>query len=118
MLLDLIQNAILDVIVFFFILYCKHSIQRFDSTIPDLRYVREAGGVCIADEVQVGFGRSGTHYWAFQLDGPDVLPDIVTIGKPMGNGHPVAAVITTEAVARSFEATGIQYFNTVIVKYK
>ncbi|XP_003242757.1 alanine--glyoxylate aminotransferase 2-like isoform X1 [Acyrthosiphon pisum] len=75
-------------------------------------YVREAGGVCIADEVQVGFGRSGTHYWAFEIDGPDVLPDIVTIGKPMGNGHPVAAVITTEAVARSFEATGIQYFNT------
>lgn len=69
--------------------------------------------MCIADEVQVGFGRSGTHYWAFQLDGPDVLPDIVTIGKPMGNGHPVAAVVTTEAVARSFEATGIQYFNTV-----
>ncbi|XP_025414976.1 alanine--glyoxylate aminotransferase 2-like isoform X1 [Sipha flava] len=76
------------------------------------KYVREAGGVCIADEVQVGFGRSGTHYWAFQLDGSDVLPDIVTVGKPMGNGHPVAAVITTEAVARSFEATGIQYFNT------
>lgn len=75
--------------------------------------MREAGGVCIADEVQVGFGRSGTHYWAFEIDGPDVLPDIVTIGKPMGNGHPVAAVITTEAVARSFEATGIQYFNTV-----
>lgn len=83
------------------------------SIIFDFRYVREAGGVCIADEVQVGFGRSGTHYWAFQIDGPDVLPDIVTIGKPMGNGHPVAAVITTEAVARSFEATGIQYFNTV-----
>lgn len=62
----------------------------------------------------MGFGRSGK-YWAFQLDGPDVLPDIVTIGKPMGNGHPVAAVITTEAVARSFEATGIQYFNTVSV---
>lgn len=75
--------------------------------------MREAGGVCIADEVQVGFGRSGTHYWAFQLDGPDVVPDIVTVGKPMGNGHPVAAVVTTEAVARSFEATGIQYFNTV-----
>lgn len=75
--------------------------------------------MCIADEVQVGFGRSGTHYWAFQLDGSDVLPDIVTIGKPMGNGHPIAAVITTEAVARSFEATGIQYFNTVIiVKYE
>ncbi|VVC36764.1 Pyridoxal phosphate-dependent transferase, subdomain 2,Aminotransferase class-III,Pyridoxal phosphate- [Cinara cedri] len=76
------------------------------------KYVREAGGLCIADEVQVGFGRSGTHYWAFELDGSDIVPDIVTIGKPMGNGHPIAAVITTEAVARSFEATGIQYFNT------
>lgn len=71
--------------------------------------------MCIADEVQVGFGRSGTNYWAFQIDGPDVVPDIVTIGKPMGNGHPVAAVVTTEAIARSFEATGIQYFNTVSV---
>uniref|UniRef100_A0A2H8U1F8 Alanine--glyoxylate aminotransferase 2-like n=2 Tax=Melanaphis sacchari TaxID=742174 RepID=A0A2H8U1F8_9HEMI len=76
------------------------------------KYVREAGGVCIADEVQVGFGRSGSHYWAFQIDGADIIPDIVTMGKPMGNGHPVAAVITTEAVARSFEATGIAYFNT------
>lgn len=82
----------------------------------NLRYVREAGGVCIADEVQVGFGRAGTHYWAFQVDGPDIVPDIVTIGKPMGNGHPVAAVVTTEAIARSFEATGIQYFNTVSVE--
>lgn len=74
--------------------------------------------MCIADEVQVGFGRSGSHYWAFQVDGPDVVPDIVTIGKPMGNGHPVAAVITTKAVAQSFEATGIQYFNTVGDKKK
>ncbi|XP_050428763.1 alanine--glyoxylate aminotransferase 2-like [Adelges cooleyi] len=76
------------------------------------KYVRETGGVCIADEVQVGFGRVGTHYWAFQIDGPDVVPDIVTVGKPMGNGHPVAAVVTTKAIARSFAATGIQYFNT------
>ncbi|XP_075216556.1 ethanolamine-phosphate phospho-lyase isoform X2 [Lycorma delicatula] len=76
------------------------------------KYVREAGGVCIADEVQVGFGRVGKHWWAFQLQGEDVIPDIVTVGKPMGNGHPVAAVITTPSIAQSFKETGIEYFNT------
>ena len=76
------------------------------------KHVRAAGGLCIADEVQVGFGRVGTHMWAFQTQGDDVVPDIVTIGKPMGNGHPVAAVVTTEEVAASFKATGIAYFNT------
>lgn len=76
------------------------------------RYVREAGGVCIADEVQVGFGRVGKHWWAFQLQGEDIVPDIVTVGKPMGNGHPVAAVITTLEIAQSFKESGIEYFNT------
>ncbi|XP_034935811.1 alanine--glyoxylate aminotransferase 2-like [Chelonus insularis] len=76
------------------------------------RYIRDAGGVCIADEVQVGFGRVGSHMWAFQLYGEDVIPDIVTIGKPMGNGHPVAAVITTQEIAASFKDTGLEYFNT------
>jgi len=52
--------------------------------------------------------------WAFQLYGEDVVPDIVTLGKPMGNGHPVAAVITTPEIARVFCDTGIEYFNTVI----
>lgn len=75
------------------------------------RYVREADGVCIADEVQVGFGRVGTHMWAFETQ--DVVPDIVTMGKPMGNGHPVAAVITTPEIAKSFSDTGVEYFNTV-----
>lgn len=74
------------------------------------RFVHEAGGVCIADEVQVGFGRTG-HMWAFETQG--VVPDIVTIGKPMGNGHPVACVITTAEIARSFEKIGTEYFNTV-----
>lgn len=54
--------------------------------------------------------------WAFQLYGEDVIPDIVTVGKPMGNGHPVAAVITTPAIAGSFKDTGIEYFNTVNIK--
>ena len=74
--------------------------------------VRQAGGVVIADEVQVGFGRVGTHMWAFQTYGEGVVPDIVTIGKPMGNGHPIAAVITTPEIAESFSSTGIEYFNT------
>jgi len=73
------------------------------------RHAREAGAVCIADEVQVGFGRVGTHFWAFQTQG--VVPDIVTMGKPIGNGHPLAAVVTTPAIAASF-ANGMEYFNT------
>ncbi|XP_054258407.1 5-phosphohydroxy-L-lysine phospho-lyase [Macrosteles quadrilineatus] len=77
-----------------------------------IRHVHEAGGVFIADEVQVGFGRVGKHWWGFQLQGEDVIPDIVTVGKPMGNGHPVAAVITTKEISSSFRNTGIEYFNT------
>jgi 4-aminobutyrate aminotransferase-like enzyme len=72
-------------------------------------HVREAGGVCIADEVQVGFGRAGTHFWAFETQ--TVVPDIVTLGKPMANGHPMAAVVTTPEIAESF-TTGMEYFNT------
>ncbi len=71
--------------------------------------VRAAGGVCIADEVQVGFGRCGTHFWAFETQG--VVPDIVTMGKPIGNGHPIGAVVTTPEIARAF-ANGMEYFNT------
>jgi 4-aminobutyrate aminotransferase-like enzyme len=71
--------------------------------------VREAGGVCIADEVQVGFGRVGAHWWAFEAQG--VVPDIVTLGKPMGNGHPLSAVVTTRRIAEAFAAQ-TTYFNT------
>jgi 4-aminobutyrate aminotransferase-like enzyme/Ser/Thr protein kinase RdoA (MazF antagonist) len=73
------------------------------------RYAREGGGVCIADEVQTGLGRVGSHFWAFETQG--VVPDIVTIGKPLGNGHPVAAVVTTPEIAASFD-NGMEYFNT------
>lgn len=73
------------------------------------RLVREAGGVCIADEVQVGFGRVGSHWWAFETQG--VVPDIVTMGKPIGDGHPLAAVVTTREVTDSFN-NGMEYFNT------
>ncbi|MCG8466690.1 MAG: aminotransferase class III-fold pyridoxal phosphate-dependent enzyme [Gemmatimonadetes bacterium] len=70
---------------------------------------RAAGAVCVADEVQVGFGRVGTGWWAFEEGG--VVPDIVTLGKPIGNGHPLGAVVTTAEIARSFD-NGMEYFNT------
>jgi 4-aminobutyrate aminotransferase-like enzyme len=73
------------------------------------KHVRAAGGVCIVDEVQVGFGRVGSHLWAFETQ--NVVPDIVTLGKPIGNGHPLAAVITTPGIADAF-ANGMEYFNT------
>jgi 4-aminobutyrate aminotransferase-like enzyme len=73
------------------------------------KHVRAAGGICIADEVQVGFGRVGTHFWGFETQG--VVPDIVTMGKPIGNGHPLGAVVTTPEIADAF-ANGMEYFNT------
>lgn len=66
--------------------------------------VRAAGGLCIADEVQVGYGRLGHHWWAFDMHG--VTPDMITIAKAMGNGHPLGAVITTRAIADAFAAQG------------
>ena len=71
--------------------------------------VREAGGLCISDEIQTGCGRMGKTFWGFQLH--NVIPDIVTIGKPIGNGHPIAAVACTQEVADKF-ANGMEYFNT------
>ena len=79
--------------------YLKHSFAA----------VRAAGGLCIADEVQVGFGRVGSAMWGFELQ--DCVPDIVTLGKPIGNGHPMACVVTTPEVARAF-ANGMEYFNS------
>ena len=72
-------------------------------------HVRTAGGLCIADEVQVGFGRVGEKFWGFELQ--DVIPDIVVMGKPIGNGHPLAAVVVTSEVADAFN-NGMEYFNT------
>lgn len=69
---------------------------------------RAAGALCISDEVQVGVGRLGP-WWGFELQG--VVPDIVTMGKPLGNGHPLAAVVTTREIADAFD-TGMKYFNT------
>lgn len=72
-------------------------------------FIRKQGGVCISDEVQTGFGRQGTDFWAFETY--NVIPDIVIIGKPMGNGHPMAAVVCTEEIVKSFE-NGMEFFSS------
>ena len=71
--------------------------------------VRTTGGICIADEVQIGFGRMGTNFWGFETE--NVVPDIVTMGKSMGNGHPLSAVVTTKKIADLFD-NGMEYFNS------
>ncbi len=71
--------------------------------------IRARGGICISDEVQVGFGRLGDYFWGFEMH--DVVPDMVVLGKPMGNGHPIAAVVTTDAIAASFE-NGLEFFSS------
>ena len=92
------------------IISCGGQIELPKGYLKDAyKAVRNAGGLCISDEVQVGFGRVGTAFWGFQLH--DVIPDIVTVGKPIGNGHPLAAVICTKEVAEKF-ANGMEYFNT------
>jgi 4-aminobutyrate aminotransferase-like enzyme len=72
-------------------------------------HVREAGGVCIADEVQTAYGRIGSHFYGFEEQG--VVPDVVVLGKPIGNGHPIGAVVTTREIAASFD-NGMEYFST------
>jgi len=71
--------------------------------------IRKQGGVCISDEVQTGFGRLGTHFWGYEMF--DVIPDIVVLGKPIGNGHPMAAVVCTKEIAGSFE-NGMEFFSS------
>jgi len=71
--------------------------------------VESSFGLCIADEVQIGFGRMGSHFWGF--DSECIVPDIVTLGKSMGNGHPLSAVITTRELAEQFN-NGMEYFNS------
>ena len=73
------------------------------------KIVRDAGGLFIADEVQPGFGRTGRNFWGYQADG--FVPDIVTMGKPMGNGHPLAGIVTRSDIVEEFAAKG-RYFNT------
>ena len=76
---------------------------------PAADVVRKAGGLLICDEVQSGFGRTGTHMWAHQKMG--VVPDVMTLGKPMANGHPVGGVVTHSDILASFRK-GYRYFNT------
>jgi 4-aminobutyrate aminotransferase-like enzyme/Ser/Thr protein kinase RdoA (MazF antagonist) len=73
------------------------------------KHVRALGALCIADEVQVGFGRLGTHFWGFETQ--NVVPDIVVFGKPIGNGFPLSAVVTTPEIAASFN-NGMEFFST------
>ncbi|CAF1310550.1 unnamed protein product [Adineta steineri] len=75
-------------------------------------YLQSKGILCVADEVQAGFGRSGTHFWAYDSYQEGVIPDFVTLGKSMGNGFPVAALITRKDITQEFESNGIEYFNT------
>ena len=71
--------------------------------------IRKQGGICISDEVQTGFGRVGTHFWGYEVQG--VIPDMVVLGKPMGNGHPMGAVVCTEEIAESF-SKGVEFFSS------
>jgi len=74
--------------------------------------VRKAGGVCIADETQIGLGRTGD-WWAFQSDDhPEAVPDILVIGKQLGNGFPISMVVTTEEIVKSLEQSRIEFFST------
>ncbi|CAF3489790.1 unnamed protein product, partial [Rotaria sp. Silwood2] len=106
--------------------YLKHT----------FNYLQSKGILCLVDEVQTGFGRSGTHFWAFQsyeegyllkqlecfffmkhdlkglLKYRDIVPDFVTMGKSMGNGFPVAALVTRRCITQKFDMDGIEYFNT------
>ena len=76
---------------------------------PTIKAVHAAGGILIADEVQPGFGRIGSHFWGHQYQG--ITPDVVTLGKPMGNGHPIAGVVTRSEIMHAFR-TAFRYFNT------
>ncbi len=92
------------------IISCGGQVELPDGFLSQAyQLIRETGGVCISDEVQTGCGRMGSTFWGFQLH--NVVPDIVTIGKPLGNGHPVAAVACTQEIADKF-ANGMEYFNT------
>jgi len=71
--------------------------------------IRTKGGVCISDEVQTGFGRLGDVFWGYEMY--QVIPDIVILGKPMGNGHPIGAVVTTDEVANAFN-NGMEFFSS------
>ena len=77
------------------------------------KLINDVGGINIADEVQIGFGRMGSSFWGFETC--DVIPDIVTLGKSMGNGHPIAAVVTTKEIAdKLFDIVSEHYENNPV----
>jgi 4-aminobutyrate aminotransferase-like enzyme len=97
------------------LILCTGFVSEGMPTVPStylakvIDIVHAAGGLFIADEVQAGFGRSGTHFWGYQRLGG--VPDVVTLGKPMGNGHPIAGVVTRPEILEGF-ASRHMYFNT------
>jgi 4-aminobutyrate aminotransferase-like enzyme/Ser/Thr protein kinase RdoA (MazF antagonist) len=110
--IERLRSAGLDLSSFF----CDMAFSSHGILVPPADYlrevfarVRESGGLCVADEVQSGFGRMGSAMWGFETYG--VTPDIVTLGKPMGNGHQLAAVVTTPEIAAAF-GERLEYFNT------
>ena len=89
---------------------CGGQVALADKYLSTLRpFLKKHNILLIVDEVQTGFGRLGTHFWGFEMH--DVIPDIVIMGKPMGNGHPIAAVITTNEIAETF-ANGMEFFTS------
>lgn len=98
-----------------FVLYCVSRgviVPPDDFMRQSVDAVRASGGVFIADEVQTGFGRLGSSFWAFAQGNHGVVPDIVTIGKPFGNGMALGAVVLSQKIADHFDSMGVEYFNT------
>ncbi|WP_036153791.1 aminotransferase class III-fold pyridoxal phosphate-dependent enzyme [Maribacter forsetii] len=92
------------------ILGCAGQVPLADGYLKEVYpAIRAQGGVCISDEVQTGFGRLGDHFWGYEAHG--VIPDIVILGKPIANGHPMGAVVCTEEIAKSFEK-GVEFFSS------
>lgn len=105
-------NKIDDVAAFISepILGCGGQVPLAEGYLKEIyKEVRKRGGVCISDEVQTGFGRLGKYFWGYEMH--KVVPDIVILGKPMGNGHPIGAVITTDEIAESF-GKGVEFFSS------
>ena len=105
-------NKIDDVAAFISepILGCGGQVPLAEGYLKEIyKEVRKRGGVCISDEVQTGFGRLGKYFWGYEMH--KVVPEIVILGKPMGNGHPIGAVITTDEIAESF-GKGVEFFSS------
>ena len=110
--ITLIENSDLAIAAFISepIVGCAGQVPLADGYLKDVYpAIRKQGGVCISDEVQTGFGRLGDYFWGFEAH--NVVPDMVIIGKPMANGHPMGAVICTDEIAESF-SKGVEFFSS------